>query len=93
MRDKLPEPILTRRKMGFPVPLKVWFASEFNRMAGEVLLDPATQRRGLFKADCVERILREHKDHRRDFSEHIWLLMNLELWHRQFLDRPVTAAP
>ena len=91
MRGVLPEAILTRPKMGFPVPLKAWFADSFNRMAGEILLDESTRRRGLFAPACVERILGEHKERRRDFSNHIWLMMNIELWARMFLDSPVTA--
>jgi len=91
MRDKLPKPILTRRKMGFPVPLKTWFAEEFNRMAGEILLDGKARRRGFFNPDCIERILLEHKEQRRDFSGHIWLLMNIELWAGEFVDGNVTG--
>jgi len=84
MQQHLPDSILTRRKMGFPVPLRVWFADDFNRTARELLTDPAARCGELFDPQAVHRILDEHACGRRDWSEQIWLLMNTELWLQQF---------
>ena len=84
MQPHLPESILTRRKMGFPVPLRVWFADDFNRSARELLTDPSARCGGLLDTAAVHRILDEHASGRRDWSEQIWLMMNTELWLQEF---------
>lgn len=80
MEGILPESVLRRGKMGFPVPLKLWFADGSNNAARELLTDRAARLRALFDVSKVERILDEHAAHRRDWSEAIWLMLNLELW-------------
>jgi len=84
MGNMLPQSILTRKKMGFPVPLRLWFADQFNTMARELLTDPGARSRGIFDEKEIHRILDEHLHGRRDWNDQIWVLMNMELWLRQF---------
>jgi asparagine synthase (glutamine-hydrolysing) len=42
--------------------------------------------RGLFRVETLHRIFAEHRKKRRDHTDRIWRLMNLELWHRVFVD-------
>ena len=50
------------------------------------------RQRGYFKPGAVEAILDEHMRGRRDNSRHLWGLLTLELWHRQFIDRQPEQA-
>ncbi|NQT19885.1 MAG: asparagine synthase (glutamine-hydrolyzing) [Planctomycetes bacterium] len=84
MDGLLPESILTRKKMGFPVPLRVWFADAFNKSARELLTDPGARSSAIFDPQAVHRILDEHMSGRRDWSEQIWLMINTELWLKEF---------
>jgi len=84
MNGILPESILTRKKMGFPVPLRVWFADAFNTTAREILTAPGARSRGLFEPAKVHAILDDHLAARRDFNEQIWLMLNFELWLKEF---------
>jgi asparagine synthase (glutamine-hydrolysing) len=86
-KDLLPESILKRKKMGFPVPIEIWLRKDFNSYAASILLDEETQRRGYFLPSCVERILREHREGVADHSSRIWTLVNFELWNRIFIDQ------
>jgi asparagine synthase (glutamine-hydrolysing) len=87
VRDLLPPAILERRKMGFPTPWNAWLAGpEFARIES-LLLEPRSLERGLFKPAVVARMFQEHAAHARDHSDRIWRLLNLEIWHRVFLDR------
>jgi asparagine synthase (glutamine-hydrolysing) len=52
-----------------------------------VLFDERTRRRGYFQSAVIERLWREHRDGRHVWDEHLWLLLNFELWHRIYLDR------
>jgi asparagine synthase (glutamine-hydrolysing) len=98
VRSVLPESILKRPKMGFPVPFTGWVRGAWNGVAREVLLDRRTRQRGLINASAVERLLDAHRDGRRSGGDAIWALLNLELWYRTFIDRdgvqilPVPAA-
>jgi asparagine synthase (glutamine-hydrolysing) len=86
MRGVVPESILTRKKMGFPVPFGRWVAGAWNGVAREVLLDRRTRERGLINAAAVEKLLDAQRDGRRSGGDAIWALLNLELWYRTFID-------
>jgi asparagine synthase (glutamine-hydrolysing) len=49
--------------------------------------------RGYFRAEYVERLLREHVAGTRNWHYQLWNLLMLELWHRMFIDSRPTAAP
>jgi asparagine synthase (glutamine-hydrolysing) len=92
---RLPEGIMYRRKQGFSIPVHRWFREEWRQWAREILLDPSTLRRKLFREDSLERMLREHQSGAINHGQRIWALITLELWFRQFVDRrpaPASAA-
>ncbi len=80
--DLLPPGILTRRKMGFALPLPHWFARDLREFLRDVLFDPRTLQRGYFNAAFVDALVREHARGRRDNSSLLWRLLALEIWHR-----------
>jgi asparagine synthase (glutamine-hydrolysing) len=86
IRDLLPERILTRPKMGFPVPFGIWMRGGWNGVAHDVLLDSRARQRGLMNPHAVSALLRAHRDGRRSAGDAIWALLNLELWYRTFID-------
>jgi asparagine synthase (glutamine-hydrolysing) len=87
MKGIVPESILNRPKMGFPVPFGTWTRNGWNDVAREVLLDRTSRERGLIDPAAVDRLLRNHADGRTDGTDRIWTLLNLELWHRTFIDQ------
>jgi asparagine synthase (glutamine-hydrolysing) len=86
MKGLLPESILNRPKMGFPVPFAGWTRGGWNGVARDILLDRRARQRGLLEPHAVERLLLAHADGRTDGGDRIWTLLNLELWHRTFID-------
>ena len=86
VRGLLPESILTRKKMGFPVPFGPWVANGWNGVAREVLLDRRTRERGITNPVEVERLLDDHRAGTRRGGDAIWALLNLEIWYRTFVD-------
>jgi asparagine synthase (glutamine-hydrolysing) len=82
----LPNRILTRPKMGFPVPFSSWTAGRWNSVAREVLLDRRARERGITNIRAVERLLDEHRAGTRRGGDALWALLNLELWYRTFID-------
>jgi asparagine synthase (glutamine-hydrolysing) len=82
----VPDEILTRPKMGFPVPFSSWVRNGWNKVAGDVLLDRRSRERGLIRPEAVSRLLQEHRDGTCTGGDAIWALVNLELWYRTFID-------
>lgn len=78
--------VLRRPKHGFAVPTDPWFRGVLKSFAFEVLLDERTRRQGYFNTPMVERLWREHVEGRNAWDTHLWLLLNLELWRRIYLD-------
>lgn len=82
--DVLPAPLLSRRdKMGFPVPLKEWFAGELRDMIVDTFLAQKARHRPFFNSDAVLA----NFDKAGRFSRKTWGLLSLELWHQIFHDR------
>ena len=86
MKGLLPESILNRPKMGFPVPFTSWTRGPWHGMARDVLLDRRARERGIIDPGGVQRLLDAHAAGRTDGGDRIWSLLNLELWHRTFID-------
>jgi asparagine synthase (glutamine-hydrolysing) len=86
MKGVLPDAILSRPKMGFPVPFATWTRKGWNAAARDVLCDRRTRERGVVDSAAVERLLTDHATGRTNGWDRIWTLMNLELWFRTFID-------
>jgi len=92
MKGVLPETILSRPKMGFPVPIGKWFREQHRSVIDEYVLSERTLARGLFNVDFVRSLVQRHNEGE-DHSERLWSLVNFELWQRQFIDGDDTGAP
>jgi asparagine synthase (glutamine-hydrolysing) len=82
----VPAEVLNKPKHGFAVPTDPWFRGELKNYTYEVLLDARTRRRGYFDSSIVERLWREHQSGQQVRDTALWLLLNLELWQRLYLD-------
>ncbi|MBV9925934.1 MAG: asparagine synthase (glutamine-hydrolyzing) [Acidobacteria bacterium] len=95
MRGLLPEPILTRPKMGFPVPLGAWLRGPFRHLVEEYVLGARAAARGIFERGFVRELVARHESGTEDHAERLWSLVNFEMWQRQFFDgeAPAPLAP
>jgi len=94
MKGLLPEAILRRSKMGFPVPLGRWFRQAFRPLLDEFVVGKRTTARGLFQPNFLQRLVQEHVAGTADHTERLWALVNFEMWQRHFLDgEPLKGAP
>ena len=92
IRSLVPAEIIDRPKKGFSVPLEVWFRGELKEMAYDTLLGRRATARGYFQPKTVERLLSEHVAGVKNWHEHLWNLLMLELWHRTFVDQRPSLA-
>jgi asparagine synthase (glutamine-hydrolysing) len=79
----LPQSIIERKdKMGFPVPLHLWAQGNSRDFFCDILLSQRCRERGLFDAAKVEQLISEEAA----FGRGLWGLLQIELWHRNFVD-------
>jgi asparagine synthase (glutamine-hydrolysing) len=87
VRELVPRAVLRRGKMGFPVPIGAWLRGPFWPAVEELVLGPRALARGLFDPKALRRLAEEHRSGAVDHGERLWLLANLEIWQRVFLER------
>jgi asparagine synthase (glutamine-hydrolysing) len=90
MEGLVPGEILRRPKMGFGVPLSHWFRDELRHLPEEVLGDPSARIRRWIRPEVVRSMIAEHHARRADHSLRLWVLLQLEHWHREVLESPVS---
>jgi asparagine synthase (glutamine-hydrolysing) len=92
LRKRIPREILRRRKLGFPVPLGRWARERHAPLIRETILGPRALARSMFERQVLERLVTEHESGSANHTDRLWLLLNLEMWHRIFIDGEDLAA-
>jgi asparagine synthase (glutamine-hydrolysing) len=78
LRPLLPEEVLFRKKMGFAVPIDIWFRKALNERIGTALRAPHFRDSGIFNTTYLDRLLREHASGQRNHSATLWSLLMFE---------------
>lgn len=91
--DFLPEPILTRKKMGFNVPTGIWFRQGQREVITNLLLSERIRSRGYFNNEYIEHIVHNHLTGKTNYQAQIFTLASLELWFRVFIDPARLTIP
>lgn len=86
MENLLPNSIIYRKKMGFPVPVNQWFGKELNDKARDILLSKKSIQRGYINPDYLTKILGQQLKGKGNHGRRIFSLLNLELWHNMYID-------
>lgn len=82
----VPKENIYRSKMGFGVPVGEWFRNDLKDFLREVLLSKNHLKRGYFKPGSIEGMIKTHVQKKADYSNQLWSLVMLELWHQRFID-------
>lgn len=84
----LPPRILDRGKQGYSLPIKNWLRHELRDWMVELLGASELIARHL-QVDTVDRLIAEHLSRRHNHNHVLWALINLELWHRAYVQQEV----
>ncbi len=84
LRDTIPSEILHKKKTGFRLPLDQWFRHELKPFVLDRLLSPSSPLLQIFDANALEGFLTSYFASHIDFSDHIWALLWLDEWMRQY---------
>ena len=91
MKGILPNEILERPKMGFPVPMERWLRSEYKTFTQEYILSERALDRGIFDPAFLRRLVADHNGGE-NHTNRLFRLMNIEIWQRLFIDGEVPPS-
>ncbi len=87
LRRIIPPHVLNRRKLGFPVPIRLWLREEMYEWARGIIADSQTDE--LVNRQAVFALLEEHRKGELDRSRQIWALLVFMLWHGIFVEQRI----
>lgn len=86
LNEVLPKKVVWRKdKMGFPTPIDVWLRGPLWDWASDILFSERTQERGMINGAVAKALLERHRSGE-NFVMPLWQAINIELWHRIFVD-------
>ncbi|RYM06235.1 asparagine synthase (glutamine-hydrolyzing) [Sporolactobacillus sp. THM7-7] len=88
MRGIVPDSILFRKKLGFPVPIRIWLKDELYDWARTLIKSSATDR--YINKSYVYKLLDDHRSGKRDNSRKIWTILMFMLWHQIYVEKTIT---
>lgn len=84
LQNDLPQEILFGKKRGFRLPLDDWFRGELRSFVHDTIFSAPQEFWEIFDRQSVERFLQVYYESRIDYSDHIWSLLWLSEWYRQY---------
>jgi asparagine synthase (glutamine-hydrolysing) len=94
LAEIVPEHVLQRPKLGFPVPIRHWLKDVMYEWARAIVTD--SQADALIDRTAVLAMLDAHRDGPHDYSRKIWTLLVFLIWHGIFVEgriRPQVPEP
>jgi asparagine synthase (glutamine-hydrolysing) len=96
MRNKLPASVLQHGKIGFDIPTHKWFRGPLRSLLMETLTDAEHVYAEFFNFDVIRKMTRRHMDRHINIGYHLWGLMILFLWMKEWniqcSSNPISAA-
>ncbi|MEP6695803.1 MAG: asparagine synthase (glutamine-hydrolyzing) [Pseudonocardiales bacterium] len=87
----VPPHVVERRKLGFPVPIRLWLKDVMYDWAQSIVDDSATDE--LIDKAYVRNMLVEHRAGEADRSRKIWTVLVFMLWHAIYVEQRLDPAP
>lgn len=80
---KLPDCIFRRKKLGFPVPIRLWIREEPWKSEIRKAFTSETARK-YFQVEKLVELLEQHVKEKRDNSRKIWTVYMFLVWHQVY---------
>jgi asparagine synthase (glutamine-hydrolysing) len=81
----VPEHVLNRKKLGFPVPIRHWLKAEMNDWAKKTIRESNTDH--LINKDYLLKLLDDHCLGKADNSRKIWTVLMFMVWHDVYIEK------
>lgn len=91
-KKKIPQKTAEKKKLGFPVPIRVWLKEEkyFNMVEEKFLSDSA---KNMFDVVGLQKLLCDHKDGKADNSRKIWAVYVFLVWYEIYIEGAGVKVP
>ena len=83
-RGIVPDHILDREKLGFPVPMRFWLKNELHDWAQTLITESQTEQ--YLDKKVILQLLQDHCDNKADNSRKIWTVLMFMLWHQIYVE-------
>ncbi len=84
-KDRLPEAVATKKKLGFPVPIRIWLKEDkYYNIVKEAFTSEAAKK--YFNTEKIVSFLDKHKAGKGDFSRKIWTIFMFLVWHKEYFE-------
>lgn len=80
----VPEHVLTRKKLGFPVPIRHWLKNEMHDWVINIINESQTNH--LLNKKVITNLLEDHCNGKADNSRKIWTILIFMIWHQVFIE-------
>ncbi|RYG74547.1 asparagine synthase (glutamine-hydrolyzing) [Lentibacillus lipolyticus] len=84
-RGIIPDHVLDRKKLGFPVPIRHWLKNELHDWAKNLIRESETDH--LLHKSYILDLLDAHCQGKGDYSRKIWTVLMFMLWHQIFVEK------
>ena len=82
----IPNNIIYRKKQGFAAPVNEWLRTEWFGFLESKLTNSFFIKNGYFNKEFVSTMLVDHRTGKRNEGQNLWNLLNLTLWHEQWIE-------
>jgi asparagine synthase (glutamine-hydrolysing) len=89
-KDILPASVTTRKKLGFPVPIRHWLKNEMHDWAVDIIKNSETDE--YLNKENVLKMLEDHCSGKIDYSRRIWTCLIFMIWHQVFIENKYSYA-
>ncbi|MDE7309418.1 MAG: asparagine synthase (glutamine-hydrolyzing) [Lachnospiraceae bacterium] len=88
----LPEATANKKKLGFPVPVRVWLkeAKYYNKVLDKLTGETAKK---YFDTKALRKLMEEHKEGKADNSRKIWAVYVFLIWYEVYMEAEEVKVP
>lgn len=83
-KDELPDYLYAKRKLGYPVPMRVWLKNELYNWAFNIIDNNPVKE---INKEEVLIMLKDHKAGKGDYSRKVWSIIVFIIWYRLYVDK------
>jgi asparagine synthase (glutamine-hydrolysing) len=82
----LPRDVITRPKQGFSFPVGTWMRGQLKPLMDNLFRQSRFVEQKIFDGGEIQRMWNAHVSGKADHNYRLWILLNLELWHRMYFE-------
>jgi len=90
MKNRLPKAVVNRPKEGFDIPTHHWLRTVLKPLLLDTLNERSVRESGIFSWPAIDSAIRAHVEQRANLGYHLWGLLVLFLWMKQWGIEPST---